>query len=529
MKKISDFFGKIKTWANSHKTLFALIITALFVLIHIPLVINHEIWDDEATVWALSKEVNLGNVYEVNSVEPHPFLWELMLAPLSQSGMPIISMNILSLALVALAVFLFFRFAPFGYPAKFIFLLSNAIAYYNPVIARDYSLIPLAVCLVCMAYGKRHEKPLRFGLALAFMAQTHFLMYGLIGILVVGFVFEDTQKKAKLGKMLKNVLLVMVPVIASIAITIPMVVGSMNGQALITEKDVNASTDIGTLFQNSTEAFVGVYNPALTVVLCIILIAVILAFFSENIKIAFYSFVSIAFWFFVMAFIYKGYYVIEQKVSIITLFILFGAWLIVLEKNEKKNVVSKILEHSEIIKYLRLKMKRPAIIMACFFALLSVPCTVVSAVEDVSREFSSSRYISSFINDKFEDGSLVIRGDVISSVGISISTLVQVNKKIDFFSVPLNDFDYESKLKFDGKDHEQYQTFSYLADEDLQKMFDYFGEKYEHIYYISAIPGCSNLEYYNEPVVSKYENLGRIENKEYIQTRQYPMQVFKIK
>ena len=107
MKKVSDFFGKIKKWMDNHKTIVALFVTAAFVLVHIPLILSHEYSNDEGVVWELSKDINLTNIYEVNSVEPHPLLWEIILAPFSQSGLPIITMDYISLVVVALAVFLF--------------------------------------------------------------------------------------------------------------------------------------------------------------------------------------------------------------------------------------------------------------------------------------------------------------------------------------------------------------------------------------------------------------------------------------
>ena len=47
-------FRRLKQWSESHKTLIAIIVALLFAVSQIPLLLNHEIWNDEATSWQLS-------------------------------------------------------------------------------------------------------------------------------------------------------------------------------------------------------------------------------------------------------------------------------------------------------------------------------------------------------------------------------------------------------------------------------------------------------------------------------------------
>ena len=46
---------------KTHKTAFCAYSHTLFVASQIPFLINHEVWNDEATSWQLSKEINLRN------------------------------------------------------------------------------------------------------------------------------------------------------------------------------------------------------------------------------------------------------------------------------------------------------------------------------------------------------------------------------------------------------------------------------------------------------------------------------------
>lgn len=540
MKKVSDFFGKIKKWLENHKTIVAIFITAAFVLVHIPLINAHEFTADEGTVWGLSKEINLSNIYEVNSVEPHPLLWEVMLAPFSQSGFPIITMNFIALFLVALAVFLFVRFAPIGIFPKLIFILSSAFFFFNPVIARDYSLIPLAICLVCLAYKNRHGKPFLYGLSLAFLAQTHFLMYGLLAVLVIGFILEGTFKKKNVKKILLSILLVILPVGLSVLSTVPEVIGSLNNHAIITgtPSDTSSGSEKFTsdFYMNALGNYFGMFVEAMRWIVAVYAIILLISIFSENIKIGAYLVGSIGFWYYVMANIYKNYFILNHKVAIVSLILLAIVWMLYLEKEsekEKENIFLKLICHIEIVKYLRLKVKVSAIVLVCLLVALTIPRAIVCAKDDLEHKYSNSNEVAAFVNDNIEEDALIIEGDVSTSYSFNVAARVQITKDLDFYNIPLRTFDdYEAKLKYSNELIETYAKAGNVSDEDLKAVFDSASEKYEHVYYVGVVgKNCKGEDrLYNQTLLDEYDEAGTLNNDSYYIEQSKPLlKVFKIK
>ena len=62
---------------------------------------------------------------------------------------------------------------------KALALFGFGFSYYYPVISRSYCLIPLFAFMMACFYPARREKPLRYGLAIALMVQTHVIMLGM--------------------------------------------------------------------------------------------------------------------------------------------------------------------------------------------------------------------------------------------------------------------------------------------------------------------------------------------------------------
>lgn len=528
MKKVSDFFGKIKKWMDNHKTIVALLVTAAFVLVHIPLILNHEYSNDEGVVWELSKDINLTNIYEVNSVEPHPLLWEIILAPFSQSGLPIITMDYISLVVVALAVFLFVRFAPMGAFSKLIFILSSAFFYFNPVIARDYSLIPLAICLVCLAYKNRHEKPLLYGLSLAFLSQTHFLMYGLLAALIIGYILEESFKKEKGHKMFLSILLVVLPVGLSVLTTVPEMIGSFNGHYLMNEGYYQ--DDAGNLYKHFIGNYFGLYETVIETVLAFYVAVMFIFFVADNAKITSYLFCGVAFWAFVLANIYRNYHIFNHKAAIISLMILCAAWLIKIE-GTKKNLVTKVLDHIEIVKLLRKRIKTPSIVMAGLLVALTIPRVTVTAIADYNHPFTSTNEVAKFVNENVEDGALIIEATTGAVFTFNAPVYAQLEKDITFYNVPINTLeDRQIKIKYDKEERKKINEFEKLSDDELQNLIDESLKRYEHVYVATTLgAGCQGKNPQNIGVLKEYRVIATFNDKEYVEDNRAVVKLIRVR
>ncbi len=530
MKKISDFFKKIKKWTETHKTLFALIVTLIFVASQIPFLINHEVWNDEATSWQLSKEIDLGNFYEINSAEPHPPLWQLVLAPFSKLGFPIITLNIISLVFVAAAVFLVTRFASMSFFTKFIFFVSAAFFYFLPIISRDYSMIPLALALICIVYKDRHEKPFLYGLALTFLSQTHFLMYGLLAALALMYILELIFKKDK--HVFKRLILFIIPLLISVATVVPLITNSMNNQAILTEKTFeNTPTERrDPFYPNVVLNFFGTQNETLDYLFVILLVFVGISFFIKNQKTFFFLVCGVGFWFYVMGCVYKNYEILSPKVAIIPLMIFAIVWLNCLEKKESK-VESFVTRHSELIKVLHSKVTKDwYIVFATIFALSTFINTFTFAIDDYHRPFSNAKEVASFINEKMEPGSVAIEADPGSIFGSAVKAYIKNDVTIYNYvlgreekAIDVLKYDNETVSKY----HEKYNDG--IKNEDLEKLLADMSTKYEHVYLFIVPPSCNSNYSDLLKVLNKYELLEVFNEKVYMDIPHTRSAVYKIK
>lgn len=535
LKRFATFLKNLKKYTKNHPALVAFFTTALFIAVQLPVLFQHEIWLDEGISWELSKQINLQNVYEVNAAEPHPILWQIILAPFSQNHFPAITLSFISLTFVALAVFLLVRYTPLNYFTKLIFILSSGFFYFNPIIARDYSLIPLAICLICLTYKSRHQKPLFYSLALVFLTQTHFLTYGLAGILTLGFIFEELlQKNQSFLVKLRHLIILIVPIAFSLLSVAPLVFSSMQHQAILNgyTRTHELPSLVQTSFaQHAIQTYFGFYVSALEVVVYVALILVLINALAENLKLGLYLLVSLAFWVFCLVFVYDGYSVFYQKVSIITLIFIATTWLFKLEgESSQPNFVSKLLNFSEIIKFFRLYAIAPTGIALVFLVACSVPFTIAFAKKDFHSAFSGSRSTAKFVNEQVEPGSLIIEADgQVATNTFNAAVLAQLNNQVTFYNVPLRTSnDYYLKLRYasadkkallnDGFNEEELATF--LQDTTL---------KYDHIYYVDSIPGCGNAKPYNYEILNAYPMVRVLGGEKYLTPTERPAKVYKIK
>ena len=158
MQKVKRFIQKLE----DHRLLVAIIFTLAFIAIHVPLIFCHEPWSDETNPWAIAQKIDVTNAYELKFADPHSLAWEMILAPFAHLGMPEITMHFISLTIVALAVFLLMYKSPFHLATRILFSCSAIFFYFNPIVSRDYCLIPLAVTLVACTYRKRFKHPIKY-------------------------------------------------------------------------------------------------------------------------------------------------------------------------------------------------------------------------------------------------------------------------------------------------------------------------------------------------------------------------------
>ena len=161
------------------KSCWPVLAVFLYAAFQLFLLAHHENWRDEAQAWQIAKNLDLPGLFAQLRYEGHPCLWYLILMPFAKLGLPFVSMNFVSVAVMTGAAWLLMKRSPFGWPVRLALVFGGFYVYYYPVISRSYCLIPLLLAWLAVLYPQRQEKGIWYGAALALLTQTHIYMAGL--------------------------------------------------------------------------------------------------------------------------------------------------------------------------------------------------------------------------------------------------------------------------------------------------------------------------------------------------------------
>ena len=159
----------------------------------------HEPWFDEAQAYLLARDTSWHDVLmRWTHYEGHPPMWHFLLKIAISLGLSfeaaIKSVNFIFVEAVILLIQ--FR-SPFSRITKTIIPLSFFLLYQYSVISRPYMMLTCSCLLAAMCYKDRHEKPLRYCLALIFMCTIH--SYGIAfagGIVIADMVGEAIRQRS---------------------------------------------------------------------------------------------------------------------------------------------------------------------------------------------------------------------------------------------------------------------------------------------------------------------------------------------
>ena len=184
---------KIKQFILFNK--FNLLLLILWLIVVLFTMFHHEIWRDEAQAWCIVRDLNFIEIFRSARTEGHPFLWYLILYPFAKLGFPVEIMQVISLFFVFISIsFLLFK-SPFNKFEKSIICFSAGMLYYLPVVARNYSMIPIFLFLLAYFYPNRNKHPFLYILIIILLSQTHVYMLGVCAILSCLFIFESIKNK----------------------------------------------------------------------------------------------------------------------------------------------------------------------------------------------------------------------------------------------------------------------------------------------------------------------------------------------
>lgn len=165
------------------------VLLAAYILLALLGVWVHEPFSDEADVWVYARDASLADISNYFAFSGHGPLWFLSLLPFAKLGFPMATMQYVNgLFGVMVAWLVLFR-SPFSLPFKAALLFTMSIGYQYVAFARGYMLMTLLLFMAAQHYPKRHDRPVRYGMILALLANTEIFAlapaYALAGLFLL--------------------------------------------------------------------------------------------------------------------------------------------------------------------------------------------------------------------------------------------------------------------------------------------------------------------------------------------------------
>ena len=171
----------------------------------------HEQWRDEGSDWLTVRNVSLP--YLFTTMIPrigHPPMWYLFMYPLGNMGLPLVTVNIVSSIIMAVAMYFMLFKIRFPFYLKLALIFCMFFVYEYPVVGRNYCLVVLFLMLVLWFYPRRFEKPIIYGLLVVGLFNTHLMVFPMaFGILLL-YAWETVEFKNINGKTIGAILMMIV-------------------------------------------------------------------------------------------------------------------------------------------------------------------------------------------------------------------------------------------------------------------------------------------------------------------------------
>lgn len=442
----------------------------------------HESWRDEAQAWLIARDLNIIDIFRQMKYEGHPVIWYLILVPFAKLGLPYIFVKIVSWLICNIAVWLILKKAPFNLILKILFIFSMPMIYLYPSISRSYCLIPLAITIVAIYFGQRHEKPIQYILSILFLANTHVIMYGMVGILLLLFYIEELiqNRKTNSKEQKKKVYISLIVIIVGLILTLIPIIISM-----LTNTDVSLTSNTS-IFEDTKLKMENAYEKIMTgcfgeneLILKIVAIALIILLCYEiryHFKNALVIICTEGLQFLIYTYVYMGS---EQRVSTLILLIMFIFWIQNDEKLNKDNVKEtnrELINDQKYIKKQRRKEKLTDIAeyILVFVLTINVVNGMVAVNKEIKTTYSSSYETAEWIKENLEDDSIFI----CTNMPLSSAIIPYIDKEVfwspqtlDYFSFTSWDENYRTGYSL--RDLQKRVKDNFEADQNLYLIYTY--------------------------------------------------------
>ncbi len=172
------------------------ILFAIWAVLVVVGICYHEQWRDEGSDWLTVRHVSIGELFGTMIPQiGHPPLWYFLMYPLGNMGLPLVTVNIVSAAVMGVAMYFMLFKLRFPFYLKLALALSMFFVYEYPVVGRNYCLVVLFLMLTLWFYPKRFERPLIYALIIVCLFNTHSLVFPMAFGIMLLYLWELVQFK----------------------------------------------------------------------------------------------------------------------------------------------------------------------------------------------------------------------------------------------------------------------------------------------------------------------------------------------
>ena len=470
------------------KNRFFIIVMGIYAVVSFVLICYHESWRDEAQSWLIVRDLDLIGIIKQMKYEGHPLLWYIIIMPFAKLGFPYFTIKIVSWLITNLAVGIILKKAPFKNFIKILIIFSFPMIYLYPAIARNYCLILLAIVLIAVMYKNRKKQPIKYILSISLLINTHVIMFGLAGMLLLVFYIEAIkEKKQKTKEENKNILKSLILIIILICITIAPLIGSIDTNKEITssyKENLQIVEEFGNVIKNNYKVLFGGELAVMAIIYTIYCIFYEIKYYKLNFIIIL---ISVIFQLCIYVYVYTTY--APQKSAVFLLIILLFTWI---QKDNKKEVVKKELSKKEKTKKIYDYAVRMILIT---LMILNYIYGYYYIFLELTEPYSSAKETGIYIYENIEENSIIT-----TTCMSQASSIIPYQSIKEFWNVQSQK--YFSFVTWD-ENHKKVCTKEQL----IEGMNEINREKEQKIYYIYA----QEEDYIEEGVVFDLEKEGKLE------------------
>lgn len=470
----------MKKWIKQNE--LNILIMIIYSICSLIILSFHESWRDEAQSWLIARDLDFFGIIQQMKYEGHFLVWYLIIAPFAKLGLPYCTIKVISWIITSISVWLILLKSPFKWQTKLLIIFSYPMIYLYPAISRCYCLIPLAITFIAIAYKNRENKPIQYVLSIALLANTHVIMLGLVGMLLLTFYIEQFRKRKSNTKIQNRNNIISFVIISLILIisAIPIMSSLTTNKEISIEYSFSFAKMLNILSQSIYTVMASLSTYSIIIVVCVLILIYVCIIYELRKNPL--NFTIILFSVLYQLVIYEYiYFASAQRANSVFLIILLFAWIQLDEKDIKKDDLEQKIIHKILISLL----------------VLSLLFGIINVYNEIMYRYSSAKQTAEFVEKYIQEDSVVISNNMPYS-----SAVIPYLKKHKIWNPQRKD--YFTYVTWDKENEE-----SYYAD-----FFEIIKENFrenKEIYYIYARKGKNEGTEETE-----LENIRRLEKDGYL-------------